>query len=235
VGEWLSGWGDEITAAAPVFLGGLWTTVQLLAISSVVGLVLSMPLALARLSRSRLIAFPAAAYSNFFRGTPLLVQIYLIYYGFAQFAFVRQSVLWSVLRYAYPCALIAFSLNMTAYVSEVVRGGIRAVPRGEIEAATALGMSPWTRTRRIVLPRAYGLMLPALSNEVVIQLKSTSLASTITLLDVTGVGRRLAAASYSTDPLLMAGAIYVVLTFLIARVFRGLEFVLNRHLRINRT
>ena len=232
MGAWLAGWGEEIAAAAPVFAGGLWTTVQLVVISSRIGLALSTPLALARLSRSPLIALPAAAYSNFFRGTPLLVQIYLIYYGLAQFSFIRHSFLWDVLRYAYPCALIAFSLSMTAYASEVVRGGILGVPRGEIEAATALGMRPWTRTARIVLPRAYGLMLPALSNEVVIQLKSTSLASTITLLDVTGVGRRLAAASYSTYPLLMAGAIYIVLTFLIARVFRGLEFLLNRHLRV---
>ena len=229
---WFEGWWDEIVAAAPAFWGGLVMTMQLLAISSAVGIVLSVPLALARLSRSRLVAWPAAAYSNFFRGTPLLVQIYLIYYGLAQFSFIRQSVLWSVLRYSYPCALIAFSLNMTAYVSEVVRGGVLAVPRGEIEAATALGMRPATRYRRIILPRAYGLMLPALSNEVIIQLKSTSLASTITLLDVTGVGRRLAAASYTTDPLLMAGAIYVVLTVIIARLFHWLETLLNRHRRV---
>ncbi len=229
---WLAGWQDDIAAAAPAFAAGLWMTVQLLVITSLIGLVLSVPLALARLSRSPLVALPAAAYSGFFRGTPLLVQIFLIYYGLAQFGFVRHSFLWDVLRYAYPCALIAFSLNMTAYVAEVVRGGILGVPRGEVEAATALGMRPWTRLRRIILPRAYGLMLPALSNEVVIQLKSTSLASTITLLDVTGVGRRLAAASYSTDPLLVAGAIYIVLTFMIARVFRGLERVFNRHLRV---
>ena len=232
MGAWFAGWEDDIAAAAPAFASGLWVTVQLLVITSLIGLALSVPLALARLSRSPLIALPAAAYSGFFRGTPLLVQIYLIYYGLAQFGFVRHSFLWDVLRYSYPCALIAFSLNMTAYVAEVVRGGILGVPRGEVEAATALGMRPWTRTKRIILPRAYGLMLPALSNEVVIQLKSTSLASTITLLDVTGVGRRLAAASYSTDPLLVAGAIYIVLTFVIARIFRGLERVLNRHLRV---
>jgi His/Glu/Gln/Arg/opine family amino acid ABC transporter permease subunit len=204
-------------------------TLRLLVVSTLCGLALAVPLALARLSGNPFLRLPAAAYTAFFRGTPLLVQIFLIYYGLAQFAFVRDSFLWVFLRESYPCALIALSLNMTAYVGEVVRGGILGVPRGEREAALAVGMGPVLLYRRIILPRAFRIMLPALANEVVIQLKSTSLASTITLLDVTGVARRIAAATYQTDPLFLAGGIYVVMTFLIARIFRFLEARLNRY------
>ncbi|HTW29905.1 MAG TPA: ABC transporter permease subunit [Acetobacteraceae bacterium] len=210
---------------------GLALTVQLLALSSLFGVVLAVPLAVARLSRLRPLAWFSAGYSGFFRGTPLLVQIYLIYYGLAQFGFIRHSVLWVVLRNAWPCALIAFSLNMAAYVSEVVRGGILAVPQGEIEAAKALGLHPWLRYRLVILPRAFRLILPALGNEVIVQMKSTSLASTITLLDLTGVARRLAAASYSTDPLIIAGLIYAALAWLLGRGFRMAEKRFNRHRR----
>lgn len=208
---------------APALLDGTLLTLQLLAISTLAGILLAVPLALARLAPGWWIAAPALAYSAFFRGTPLLVQIFLIYYGLAQFAFIRHSFLWMFLRDAYPCALIALSLNMAAYVAEVIRGGILNVPRGEREAALAFGMGPMLRTRRIILPRAFRLTLPALSNEVVIQLKSTALVSTITLLDLTGVARRLADANYTTTPLLLAGGIYIVLTYLIARLFRLLE------------
>lgn len=207
----------------PTYASGLWITLQLLVISSLCGLALAVPLAAARLSRVAPLAWAGAAYSGFFRGTPLLVQIFLVYYGLAQFSFVRHSPLWVVLRAAYPCALIALSLNMAAYVGEVLRGGILAVPRGEQEAAAALGLRPLLAFRLVVLPRALRLMLPALGNEVVVQLKSTALASTITLLDLTGVARRLSAASYTTDPLIIAGLIYAVLAWMLARGTRGLE------------
>ncbi len=211
------------------FATGTLLTIQLVAISCLAAAVLSLPLALARLSRNPILRGAAFAYGAFFRGTPLLIQIFLIYYGLGQFAFVRNSFLWLFLRDAYPCALIALSLNMAAYLAEVVRGGILAVPAGEREAAVAIGMSRALTYRRIILPRAYRLMLPALSNEVVIQLKSTALASTITLMELTGVARRLVAMSYSTNPLLIAGAIYVVLTFIITRGFSLAENRLNRH------
>jgi putative lysine/arginine/ornithine/histidine/octopine transport system permease protein len=202
---------------------GLGVTLVLLAVSSVAGIALAVPLALARLSRMRLLSVPAAAYAVAFRGTPLLVQIYLVYYGLAQFAWVQDSVLWPVLRTPMGCALLALSLNMAAYAGEVVRGGILAVPAGEREAAVAFGLGYWTRTRRIVLPRAIRLILPALGNEVLVQLKSTALASTITLVDLTGAARRLAAAQYDVTPLLAAGAVYLVLSAAIAAGLRRLE------------
>lgn len=217
------GLSDAVARQAPLFVSGLGTTLELLAASTVIGLALAVPLALARLSIRRWLAVPATAYAYFFRGTPLLVQIFLIYYGLPQFDAVRTSVFWPLLRDPLPCALLAFSLNMAAYAGEVVRGGILAVPSGEREAAMAVGMPHALMIRRVILPRAFRIALPALSNEIVLQLKATSLASTVTLVDLTGVGRRLAAKTYTTDGLFVAGAIYIGLTFLIARGFSFLE------------
>ncbi|MDR3517224.1 MAG: ABC transporter permease subunit [Azospirillaceae bacterium] len=221
-------WIDSLTNAigswTPLFLQGTWVTAKLLALSSLAGTILAVPLALCRNARSPALRASAQSYSVFFRGTPLLVQIFLLYYGLAQFSFIRDSLLWPLVRDAFPCALIALTLNMAAYVGEVINGGIRAVPLGEREAAMAMGMSTALMYRRIILPRAFRIMLPALSNEVVIQLKSTALASTVTVMDLTGIGRRLADRTYSTEPLLIAGAIYVLFAYGIARLFRGLEY-----------
>ena len=217
------GFADAASRQLPLFLSGLGVTLELLAVSTVVGLALAVPIALARLSPNRLLSVPATGYAYFFRGTPLLVQIFIIYYGLPQFDAVRNSVAWPLLRDPLPCALLAFSLNMAAYTGEVVRGGILAVPNGEREAALAVGMNRALALRRVILPRAFRIALPALSNEIVLQLKATSLASTVTLVDLTGVGRRLAARTYTTEGLYVAGAVYIALTFLIARGFRLLE------------
>jgi His/Glu/Gln/Arg/opine family amino acid ABC transporter permease subunit len=225
------GWGDTVATEVPLFLDGLRVTLELLLVSTAVGMVLAVPLALARVSRSRILSVPATAYTYAFRGTPLLVQIFLIYYGLPQFEAVRGSAVWPLLRDPMPCALLAFSLNMSAYVAEVLRGGILGVPHGEREAALALGMPHALMVRRIVLPRAFRITLPALSNEVVLQLKATALASTVTLLDLTGVGRRLTAKTYTTEALFVAGAIYIVLTMLLAQGFRLLEGRLNHERR----
>ena len=215
----------------PLLIAGLWVTLELLVVSSCIGIVLAVPVALARVSPSRLLSAPATAFTYFFRGTPLLVQIFLIYFGLPQFDVVRNSVLWPLLRDPLPCALLAFSLNMSAYVAEVIRGGILGVPNGEREAALAVGMPRGLMIRRIILPRAFRVTLPALSNEVVLQLKATSLASTVTLLDVTGVGRRIAAKTYTSEALFMAGAMYIVLTVILAQGFRLLEKRYNAYQR----
>jgi polar amino acid transport system permease protein len=211
-----------------LFLRGIGMTLTLLIYSSAIGFALALPLALARVSRARCVAAGAYAYTYLFRGTPLLTQLFLIYYGLAQFGWVRASPLWPILRDPWPCALIALSLNMSAYVAEILRGGIQGVPAGEREAAVAMGMSPALLYRRIILPRALGIALPALGNEVVVQMKSTALISTITLLDVTGVARRIAARTYSTDALLIAGLIYVIMTYIITQGFRFAERRANR-------
>lgn len=222
---------DTLTHDVPPLLGGLWITLQLALISSVIGVALAVPLALARVSRTTAVSLPAAVFTFFFRGTPLLVQIFLIYFGLPQFDIIRHSFLWPILRDPMPCALLAFSLNMAAYVGEVLRGGIGAVPKGEREAAMAVGMPHFVMIRRIILPRAFRITLPTLSNEVVLQLKATALASTVTLLDLTGVSRRLAAKTYSTEALFMAGAIYILLTALVAQGFRLLERRFNAYQR----
>ena len=155
----------------------------------------------------------ATAYSIFFRGTPLLVQIFLIYFGLGQFDFVRSSLLWPLLREAYVCALITFTLNTAAYSGEILRGGILAVPRGEVEAARAAGMSTFTTYRLVILPRAFSMALPAYSNEVIILMKGTALASTITLLELMGMSQLAASDTY--QPILVfgiAGVIYYLLT-----------------------
>jgi putative lysine/arginine/ornithine/histidine/octopine transport system permease protein len=215
---------DILATYGTRFLGGTFLTVQLVAISALFGFLLAVPLALARLSQNPLLSGLAAAYSLFFRGTPLLVQIFLVYFGLGQFDFVRDSFLWPFLRLAYVCALITFSLNTAAYSAEVVRGGILAVPRGEIEAARACGMSTWTTYRRVILPRAFSICLPAYSNEIIILMKGTALASTITLLELMGQAQLAASATY--QPILVfgiAGIIYYLLTLIITRIFALLE------------
>ena len=217
------------------FVSGTWLTIQLVVIAGVLGLLIAVPVALARLSENRVVHGLATAYSLFFRGTPLLVQIFLIYFGLGQFDFVRSSFLWPLLREAYVCALITFSLNTAAYSGEIVRGGILAVPRGEVEAAKAVGMSTFTTYRLVILPRAFSIVLPAYSNEVIILMKGTALASTITLLELMGMAQLAASDTY--QPILVfgiAGVIYYVLTLLISGLFRMLERRYNRYLAVAR-
>jgi His/Glu/Gln/Arg/opine family amino acid ABC transporter permease subunit len=217
------------------FLTGTWLTVQLVVISGILGLLIAVPVALARLSENRLVYGLATAYSLFFRGTPLLVQIFLVYFGLGQFDFVRDSFLWPFLREAYVCALLTFSLNTAAYSGEVLRGGILAVPRGEVEAAKAAGMSRFTAYRLVILPRAFSIALPAYSNEVIILMKGTALASTITLLELMGMAQLAASATY--QPILVfgiAGLIYYLLTLAITWFFRLLERRYGRYMAVAR-
>jgi His/Glu/Gln/Arg/opine family amino acid ABC transporter permease subunit len=216
----------------PRFMAGAWLSLKLIGLALVLGAALSLPIAFARVSRRRPLWLPAFAYIFCFRGTPLLVQLYLIYYGAGQFPWIHDSWLWPLLRQPFGCAVIAFALNTAAYQAEILRGGIMAVPVGEVEAARALGMGPWLILRKIVLPQALRLTLPAYGNEIILVVKSSSLASTITLLDITGVARGIVAESFAVyEAFLDAGAIYLLLTFLITRAVGALESRLMRHLR----
>lgn len=202
---------------------GLVITVQLLAGSVVLALALAVPLALAATSRRPGLARLSRGYSAAFRGTPLLVQLFLLYYGVSQFEAVRNSALWWLLEDAFYCGLLALSLNLAAYMAEDLRAGILAVPTGQKEAALALGMSVHQVKRCIVLPTAWRIATPALGNEVIAQLKATALVSTITVLDLTGVARRLSTAAYTTDALVMAGVVYGAITLLIVLAVRLIE------------
>jgi len=158
------------------------------------------------------------------------VQIFLIYYGTGQFEWIRTTPFWPILREAYWCAILAFSLNTAAYTAEILRGAIQAVPRGAIEAGLALGMSRWHVFRLISLPRAFRLALPAYGNEIILVIKSSSLASTITLLDITGVARTLVAHTYAPyEVFLVAGALYLVVVLATTRLLA----ILERWLRID--
>jgi His/Glu/Gln/Arg/opine family amino acid ABC transporter permease subunit len=210
--------------SVPDLLGGLLVTLELTVLSLVLGMVLALPLAAMRTARSPVLWMPAYGYITFFRGTPLLVQIFLIYYGTGQFDWIKETPLWPLLREAYWCAILAFSLNTAAYTAEILRGAIQAVPRGEIEAALALGMSRWLVFRLVSLPRAFRLALPAYGNEIILVIKSSSLASTITLLDITGVARTLVAHTYAPyEIFLVAGALYLVLVLATTRVLAAVE------------
>lgn len=214
--------------ALPALLGGAGLTLRLVGLALVAGFVMALAVALARLARSPFAWMPAYGFVFFFRGTPLLVQIFLVYYGLSQFAAVRASPFWVVLREPFWCALIAFSLNTAAYTAEIVRGAIQAVPRGQVEAAKAIGMSRLTRMRRIVLPQALRIGLPAYGNEVILLIKASSLASTVTLLDLTGVARTISSVNYMPVELLsMAALIYLTMTFIVTRAFKLAEHLLS--------
>jgi His/Glu/Gln/Arg/opine family amino acid ABC transporter permease subunit len=217
----------------PRFASGAWVTVQLTAISMLIGLVLAVPVALARLSPNPLLSWPAYGYMFYFRGTPLLVQIFLIYYGSGQFVPELRAVgLWQFFREPYFCAVLTLTLNTAAYTAEILRGAIRAVPFGEVEAGRAFGMSRGLMLRRVILPKAFRLALPAYTNEVIFLFQATSLVSIITIMDLTGVGRVIIAETFRTfEVWIFVGLCYLVMSYAILYVLKRLEHHLSAHLR----
>lgn len=214
----------------PRLLEGAWLTLELVLLSGFAGLMLAVPLALMRVSTKPWVQALPYAYIFFFRGTPLLIQIFLVYNGASQFEVIKNSFLWPILREPYWCAIITFALHTAAYIAELLRGAIQSIPKGEIEAAKALGMSYPLMLRRIILPRAFGIMMPAYGNEVILMLKGSALASTITLLDLTGMARTIIARTYTPlEIFLAAGVIYLIISALLILLFRFLEKRFNRH------
>lgn len=224
---------DVIWINLPRFLDGALLTVELTLISMVIGLILAVPLAIMRVSRNPLLWMPVYAYVFYFRGTPLLVQIFLIYYGSGQFRDLLESLgLWTFFRDAYFCALLSLTLNTAAYTAEILRGAIQAVPHGEVEAARACGMSGPLLYRRIILPRAFRLMLPAYCNEVVFLFQATSLVSIITLMDLTGVARVVISRSFAVyEVWIFVMLIYIAISYGIIGIFGKIEHRLSGHLR----
>ncbi len=209
---------------------GVPLTLELAASSLATGFCLALLLTFARRSGLKPVAWLAQAYVFVFRGSPLLVQMYLIYYGPGQFEAVRRSVFWDVLRKPYWCALISLTLVTAAYGSEVIRGGLDGVPRGPIEAGRALGLSRRLVLRLIVLPLALRNALPAYGNEAVVMIKATSLASVITLMDITGIAYRIIAETYRvTTVFVIAGSLYLAINALVIGGFDRVERRLSRH------
>jgi arginine/ornithine transport system permease protein len=215
---------EVILDSLPLYGHGALVTLALLILSLAIGLAIALPLAMLRSLPSPWAWRPVWAFTYVMRGTPLLVQIFLLYYGLAQFEVVRESVLWPLLRSAGFCAVAAFVLNTGAYTTEILHGAMRAVPGGEIEAAKSLGMSRWTVFRRIVLPSAFRRSLPAYGNEVVLMLHATSLASVVTLYDLTGAAREVNSRYYMPfEAFITAGVCYLLLTFVLVALFRAAE------------
>jgi arginine/ornithine transport system permease protein len=213
-----------IWESLPLYLAGLGETFKLLALSLAFGLMVAVPLALMRVSRQPLANGLAWLYTYVIRGTPMLVQLFLIYYGLAQFEAVRDSVFWPWLSSATFCACLAFAINTSAYTAEILAGSLRATPAGEIEAARAMGMSRVTMYRRILLPSALRRALPQYSNEVIMMLQTTSLASIVTLIDITGAARAVNARYYLPfEAYITAGVLYLCLTFILVRLFKRAE------------
>lgn len=216
-------------AQLPALVPGAAVTLELLLLSLLVGGVLALLLALARLSPLWPLAGAARLYIFVFRATPLLVQIFLIYYGLGQFEAVRASLLWPLLREPMGCAVLALALNNAAYSAEILRGGIRSVAAGQIEAARALGMPRLLLFRRIVLAQALRNALPAYGNEVAQMIQATALASTITLVEITGAARAVAARTFQPVGIFVAAAaFYLLLTFVAGQSVRLLEKRLRR-------
>jgi len=208
-----------------LFAHGVLVTLQLTAIAVIVGFLIALPCSLIRAERSgsmgdRLVR----GYVYLFRGTPLLVQTYLVYYGLAQFSFIRDSFLWVFLREAWWCAVITFSLNSGAYATEILRGALATIPRGQPEAALALGLSKWQTRLLIQIPLALRNALPQYGNEVVFMLHGSVVASVITIQDILGAGRTLNAKYYvAYEGFITAALLYMVITFTLVGIFRLLE------------
>jgi octopine/nopaline transport system permease protein len=214
-------------------LSGVPLTLELAAISIVVGAVLALLLALMRLSGIAALDRIARFYLFIFRGTPLLVQIFLIYYGLGQFRPTLQELgLWWFFREPYWCGILALTLNTAAYGGEIIRGGLQSVSFTQIEAARACGMSRVLLFRRIVFPLAVRQALPAYGNEIILMIKATSLASIITMMEVTGIAHKLISQTFrAVEIFVCAGAIYLILNFAVTRAVQALEWWLSPHLR----
>ena len=216
-----------------VYFSGLAITLELVSISLLFGFVIAVPLAvLLTTSKSPFITLPIRAFIYFFRGTPLLIQMFLVYYGAGQFEMVKETVLWDYFKEAHFCALFTFALNTGAYTAEIFRGAIVNTPLGEIEAAKAAGMSQLLMFRRIVLPSALRRALPAYGNEMIFMLHGTALASVITIVDITGAARIINSRFYSPyEAFLTAAVFYMAITFSMVWVLRKLEYRCLAHLR----
>ena len=215
---------DLMMEVLPKLWQGVGMTGRLSLLILLLAFVLAIPLAFARNAEHRIISAPAHAYILFFRGTPALIQVFLVYYGAGQFVWIRSSVAWTLLRDPFWCLIIALGMNGAAYSAELFAGAMRNVSRGVIEAARALGLSWYATVRTVIFPIALRSALPAYSNEIILTIKATSLASTITIMDLTGAARLEVARTYAPyEVFLTAAAIYVAITALLTHALKHLE------------
>jgi arginine/ornithine transport system permease protein len=223
---------EAILETLPTYGAGVLVTLKLLVLSLLAGGLVALPLAVLRVLPQRWLHGPVWLFTYVIRGTPMLVQLFIIYYGLAQFEWVRESFAWPWLQSATFCAWLAFSINTCAYTTEIIAGALRTTPLGEIEAARAMGMSRALMLRRILLPAALRRAMPAYGNEAVMMLQGTSLASVVTLLDITGVARDVNARFYLPfEAFITAGVLYLVITLTMVGLLHAAEKRLLVHLR----
>jgi polar amino acid transport system permease protein len=219
---------DWLPNYAGLALQGIWRTIWLLVVSVVLGFALAVPLGLAQVTGPWWLAVPARTFCTIIRGTPLLLQLWLLYYGlgslFPQFPWIRESFMWPYLRQAWPYGVLALTLSYAGYEGEVMRGAFAGVPRGQLESARAFGMSRWKILRRVWLPQAFYRALPTLSGETVLQLKATPLVATITMVDIYSVSSRVRQETFITyEPLLLLALVYMTITGILIFLFRRIE------------
>lgn len=220
-----------IIDSLPKLLNGMLVTIELTVLSVILGLLLAIPIALALRSKNVLLNWPATGFVFYFRGTPLLVQLFLIYFGSGQFRDALTDIgLWQYFRNAWFCAVLTLTLNTAAYTAEIFRGALQAVPRGEIEAGKAFGMSKWMLFKRVQLPKAFRIALPAYGNEVVFLLQATSLVSAITVIDLTGAADLIRSKTFAVyEMYLSAAVLYLIMTYALVYLFRITEKRLNAY------
>jgi len=215
---------DLMIISFPKLLNATLITLKLLSVSLILGLFLGLFFAILRLNKNLLINKFAYGYSYIFRGTPLLVQIFIIYFGLGQIESLRASFLWTALKEPYWCAIIAFALNTGAYTSEILRSAFQTIKPGFIEAGKSLGIQSKIIFYKIQVPIAIRQSLPAYGNEIILMLKGTSLASTVTLMDLTGVAKYIISTTFKpVEVFIVAGGIYLFITFIIHNVIKYLE------------
>jgi len=215
---------DLIINSFPKLISASVTTLKLLSVSIFIGLFIGLFFAILRIKNNFILGKLAYGYSYIFRGTPLLVQIFIIYYGFGQVEFIRESFLWIILKEPYWCAVIAFALNTGAYTSEILRSAFQTIKPGFIEAGKSLGVSGKIIFYKIQIPIAIRQSLPAYGNEIILMLKGTSLASTVTLMDLTGVAKYIISTTFKPiEVFIIAGSIYLFFTFIIHNIIKLLE------------
>ena len=215
---------DLMISSFPKLLNATLVTLKLLSLSLIFGLILGLFFAILRLNKNIFINRFAYGYSYVFRGTPLLVQIFIIYFGLGQIEYLRSTVLWIILKEPYWCAIIAFALNTGAYTSEILRSAFQTIKPGIIEAGKSLGISNKVIFYKIQIPIAIRQSLPAYGNEIILMMKGTSLASTVTIMDLTGVAKYIISTTFKPiEVFIVAGGIYLFMTFIIHNVIKFLE------------
>ena len=215
---------ELISTSLPKLLSAAVVTLKLLSLSLFFGIFIGLLFAILRLNKNPLINKFAYGYSYVFRGTPLLVQIFIIYYGLGQIEYFRSTFLWVVFKEPYWCAIIAFALNTGAYTSEILRSAFQTIKTGIIEAGKSLGISNKIIFYKIQIPVAIRQSLPAYGNEIILMMKGTSLASTVTLMDITGVAKHIVSTTYKPlEIFILAGCIYLFMTFIIHNLIKYLE------------